>query len=105
MAMLLERAGFTVFQAASGRDALEIWKTRADEIDLLFTDLEMPEMNGPELAGELRSLRPDLKVLYTSGSGISVVETMLNSADRGRLLSKPWRTGELVKAVREVLAE
>ena len=105
MAKLLERAGYTVFQATSGQEALEIWRVHSDEIDLLFTGIQMPGMDGPELSAKLRSLRPDLKILFISGSSISDVEGMLNSEERVRILPKPWKPGELVKAVREALAE
>ncbi len=102
---LLEREGYTVFQARSGCEALDIWKARADEIDLLFTDLQLPDVDGPALAAILRSLRPDLKVLFTSGSGISAVEAMLNSAERGRFVPKPCRAGEMIQAVRDSLGD
>ena len=103
VATLLERAGYHVLPAASGAEALEIWKAHANEIDLLFTDLQMPEMNGHQLAARLREFRPGLKVLFTSGSGITVVESMLNSEQRGHFLHKPFHIPALTKAVSEAL--
>jgi CheY-like chemotaxis protein len=106
MRRLLEGHGYKVFHATSGREALEIWNAHQDEIDLLFTDLQMPEMNGSELAGRLRSLRPDLKILFTSGSGISVVEAMLATWHwRDRFVPKPYKPGALIEAVQGALAD
>lgn len=65
---LLERHGYRVLDASCGRDALRVWDCFAGNIDLLLTDLVMPEgMDGIELARELRLKRPSLKIIYTSG--------------------------------------
>jgi len=103
VARLLEKAGYRVLPAGSGAEALEIWETCSQEIDLLFTDLQMPGMTGPELVARLRELNPRLKVLFTSGSGIAVVESMLNSEERGHFLPKPFRSPELTAAVNEAI--
>jgi len=78
--------------------------TDGAEIDLLFTDVVMPGMNGWELAERARDMRPGLKVLLTSGYAL---ETL---AERGRLpkgtviLNKPYRKADLAKRLREALA-
>jgi CheY-like chemotaxis protein len=100
---LLESNGYRVLEADSGLAALELWRTHSEEIDLLFTDLQMPEMEGPQLAAVLRALNPALRVVYTSGSGISTVEAMLNSAQPGRFVAKPYRTEVLINTVSEAL--
>jgi nitrogen-specific signal transduction histidine kinase/CheY-like chemotaxis protein len=64
---LLMEAGYRVLSAASGRAALELAEKYAGPIDMLVTDVVMPEMNGPELAGHLSRTRPGLMVLYVSG--------------------------------------
>ncbi len=104
VAGILEANGYRVLLALSGDEALEIWKVYSSEIDLLFTDLQMPGMSGLELAQELTRMRPDLKVLYTSGSGIPVVEAMLRSTRAGKLLPKPYRMRDLTKAVESALS-
>ena len=104
VARVLEANGYRVFLALSGEEAIEIWNVYGTEIDLLFTDLQMPGISGVELAEELRRTRPDLKVLFTSGSGISVVEAMLHSTQQGPFLPKPYRIAELAKAVKSALA-
>ncbi|MCC7243263.1 MAG: PAS domain-containing protein, partial [Acidobacteria bacterium] len=67
-ASVLERSGYTVLTAVSGVAALEVWREHESEIALVVTDMVMPEgVTGPELARRLRALRPDVKVLFTSG--------------------------------------
>ncbi|MEZ5669474.1 MAG: ATP-binding protein [Alphaproteobacteria bacterium] len=65
--MALEEAGYDVVPAANGRDALAAFEAAPDRIDLLLTDVAMPEMNGPELADRLRARHADLKVVFMSG--------------------------------------
>jgi CheY-like chemotaxis protein len=63
---LLEDSEFLVLEAASGREALALVRDRA-ELDLVITDVNMPEMNGLELVEELKSMRPSLPVILMSG--------------------------------------
>ena len=94
--------GYRVVQAADGAKALEIIRT-AQTIDLLFTDMVMPGMNGRQLAEQAVAIRPSLKVLYTSGyveNGI-VHEGRLDPGVH--LLGKPYRREELARRVREIL--
>jgi PAS domain S-box-containing protein len=100
----LKSLGYTALPAATGTEALEILARVAD-IDLLFTDVVMPgDLNGREVADEARKLRPNLKVLFTSGyfEGALVREGALES--RVRLLVKPYRKKDLALSVEEVLA-
>jgi DNA-binding NtrC family response regulator len=64
---ILREQGYTVLEARRASEARRIWEKHADTVDLLLTDVVMPDMNGPRLAEELRSIRPDLRVLYMSG--------------------------------------
>src|SRR5262245_21257636 len=99
----LSSLGYRVVEAADGDEALQKL-TDGAEIDLLFTDVVMPGMNGWELAERARDMRPGLKVLLTSGYAL---ETL---AERGRLpkgaviLNKPYRKADLAKRLREALA-
>jgi CheY-like chemotaxis protein len=104
--LILAQQGYRVLEAATPAGASELFIEHADEIDLLVTDVNMPEMNGPTLARRLVALRPQvgLRVLLISGHADSgwlrgaVHEPM-------KLLSKPFRSSELLRAVREALAE
>src|SRR3546814_9287278 len=91
--------GDQVIEAASGREALN-QLAADDSIALLFTDVIMPGgLSGPALAQRARELRPDLKVLFTSGYAEPAIDGGL-SAD---LLSKPYRQEELARKLRAVL--
>jgi two-component system cell cycle sensor histidine kinase/response regulator CckA len=65
--LLLETLGFRVLGAENGQDALRLFKASREKIDLLMTDVVMPDLSGREVAEALRSLDPDLKVLFQSG--------------------------------------
>jgi PAS domain S-box-containing protein len=93
----LEEAGFRVYQANDGREALDLIEGPAAQVDLVVTDLGMPEMDGHELARRLRASRPALPVLYMSGYG----------DDAGSVtpfLQKPFAPDDLVDRVATVLA-
>jgi CheY-like chemotaxis protein len=87
--------GFTVFDAYNGHHALALLEARP-EISLLFVDVRMPGMSGPELAELVRGRRPDIKIVLTSGY---VGE---EAAPRGvHFVRKPWRLDEVAKAACE----
>ena len=91
---LFEELGCAVFDAYNGHGALKILEARP-EIRVLFADVRMPGMSGPELAQVARRLRPDLKVVLTSGY-VSRDEVPGDIP----FVPKPWRTGDLVQVVR-----
>ena len=99
----LERLGYRVISADNGRKALELIYQRPD-IELLFTDVIMPGgMTGRELADAARQVRPDLKVLFTSGYSESAI-IHHGRLDQGvQLLSKPYRRIDLARKIRHVL--
>lgn len=99
----LRAFGYQVVEAASGREALERL-AEDDAIDLLFTDVVMPGgLSGPELAERARLLRPELKVLFTTGYAEAAIEKDGSFALSGNLLSKPYRKKDLARKLREVL--
>jgi PAS domain S-box-containing protein len=104
---LLQKAltefGYTVLVARHGRDALIAAGDRVDGIDVLVTDVVMPEMSGRELADTLQARRPDLKVLYISGyTDDEVLQRGISGREVG-LLRKPFAAEELVRRVRALL--
>ena len=102
---LLSTQGYRVFTAKSGAQAINIWQSHGNEIDLLITDLVMPAMRGSELAAHLRTHRPDLKILFTSGSGIAMVESLIYSFEKPyEFLPKPFRGNDLVGAIENILS-
>jgi two-component system cell cycle sensor histidine kinase/response regulator CckA len=99
----LQSIGYTVLPAASGKEALQQAKDFGKTIHLLVTDVVMPELNGPDLARQIVALRPEIKVIFTSGY---TSETL---AQRGSLdpsvayIQKPYRPKALARRIREVL--
>jgi CheY-like chemotaxis protein len=98
---IVEALGYAVISARSGREALSIIR-RDESIDLLFTDITMPGMDGWELGRQSKQMRPDLKVVYTTGYSFSRVPEAFTPG-YGPLLPKPWRPGELDRILRTIL--
>ena len=86
-----------------GPRAVEIWKKHSDSIDMLLTDMVMPEgMSGRELAMQLRLQKPTLKVIYTSGYSSESLTTDFGSNDT-LFLAKPYLPPKLAQLVRQAL--
>ncbi len=100
---VLAEAGHKVLSAGNGLAALEVAARHNSDIDLLITDVVMPEMNGPELAARLTSAHPSLNVLYISGyTGSALMDRGLTPNDF-ILLKKPFLPESLVNKVNELL--
>jgi two-component system cell cycle sensor histidine kinase/response regulator CckA len=100
---LLERAGYSVRTAADGPDALRVLEAHGLGIDLVLTDVVMPAMSGRELAEEVWTRFPDMRVLFMSGYTEDAIERH-GVLDRGtHLLGKPYSAAELTAKVRTVL--
>jgi two-component system, cell cycle sensor histidine kinase and response regulator CckA len=101
--LTLESHGYSVLTAENGREALALVGRYADPIDLLLTDVVMPEMGGRQLAEALAESRPSLKVLYMSGyTDDAIVRHGILHAEVA-FLQKPFSPDSLVSKVREVL--
>lgn len=100
---ILTGYNYTVIAAATGVEALKIWDQHDGRVDLLLTDLVMPEgINGRDLANRLRQRKPGLKVIYTSGYTAGVVGGEAGCGD-GLFLQKPYRPPALAELVRQCL--
>ena len=98
---VLEESGFRVLKATSGLQALEIWNEHAAAIDLVLTDMKMPKgMSGGELVENLRALRPDLKVIFTSAYAPEAQGCKLALREGFNFLPKPYTPPKLVQVVR-----
>jgi signal transduction histidine kinase/ActR/RegA family two-component response regulator len=100
---LLRVRGYTVFEAANGPDALRLMADRERRIDLLVTDVVMPEMSGKELAVELQRRQPGLAVLYVSGYTADEIVHHGVLEDGIFFLQKPYTSETLVRKVHELL--
>jgi DNA-binding response OmpR family regulator len=100
---ILTVQGYAVLEAASPREALRIHQTHERRIDLLLTDVVMPEMNGQQLADHLKIARPDMAVLFMSGYTGATLTQLGGTEFAGHLLQKPFTPDGLSRRVREVL--
>jgi CheY-like chemotaxis protein len=101
---LLTEHGYQVLQAESSVQAIEVWALRKESIDLLLTDLVMPDrLNGRELAEMFCGDRPKLKVIFTSGYSADVVGKDFVLRRGLNYLQKPYQPHKLALAVRECL--
>ena len=101
--LMLEKLGFTVLTAEDGRAALEVFRSRGDEIVVVLLDLTMPHLDGEETFRELRRLRPDVRVILSSG--YNEQETTSHFAGKGLagFLQKPYGLRPLGEKIRQVL--
>jgi CheY-like chemotaxis protein len=98
----LEMSGYRVFEASDGVEALHIARSRAVPIDLLLTDVVMPFMTGPELAEQMTSFFPKIKVLYMSGYSDREFEEASIPPSSGNYLQKPFSPHALTAKLREL---
>ena len=103
----LASRGYTVLQAGNGPEAISVAGLHSGTIDLLLSDVVMPEMRGPDLAERLIASRPQMRVLYMSGYTEDVLSQDIRGIPVGNatLLQKPFRLEELATRIREVFGE
>jgi signal transduction histidine kinase/CheY-like chemotaxis protein len=101
---ILKDCGYHLLEASTGREALELWRERASDIDLLLTDMVMPEgISGVDLAERLLADRPDLKIIFTSGYTSSEINAEMLARSQARFLQKPYSHTTLARTVRDCL--
>jgi len=101
----LESVGYAVLEAASGAEALQKAKEYDGTIHLLLTDVVMPEMSGPELARQVAALRPDVRVIFTSGYTNDAIARQGVFDPSVAFIQKPYRPKALARKIQEVLIE
>jgi two-component system, cell cycle sensor histidine kinase and response regulator CckA len=99
---VLLHAGYQVLEACNAKDALQLARTHAGQIDLLLTDVVMPEMNGADLAVQLQNLHPDLATVFMSGYAESDVARRIRRT-RALHMQKPFTVQVLLSRVAEAL--
>jgi len=103
--LILEDLGYEVEAYPSGPDFLEALAKDDRPVELLLTDFDMPGLNGYELARQLRALRPDARVLLTSGLPEESILPRVKPADWPPFIPKPYTCRSLSHKLREVLDE
>ena len=100
----LTSRGYTVLEAGNGVEAIELLEKSGKPVDLVVSDVVMPEMDGPTLARELRSRNPDLKIIFVSGYAEDAFQKNLPEHGQYAFLPKPFTLKQLVAAVKQTLA-
>jgi signal transduction histidine kinase/CheY-like chemotaxis protein len=103
-ARALKQRGYEVMEAAGGEQALEIMSKRADDIDLLITDVVMPNMDGPTLVRAVKKLKPDIQIIYMSGYAEEAFRRHDEKAEDLHFLPKPFGLKQLAIKVKDVLS-
>jgi two-component system cell cycle sensor histidine kinase/response regulator CckA len=99
----LTSRGYTVLEASNGVEALEVLERRNGEVDLVVSDVVMPEMDGPTLLREMRVRNPDLKMIFVSGYAEEAFQKNLPPGGQFAFLAKPFTLKQLVAAVKETM--
>src|SRR5204862_2149088 len=103
-ARALRNKGYKVLEAKSGEAALELIQTADGPIDLLITDVVMPNMDGPALVREVREIHPDMKVIFISGYTEDAFRQRLDTDSDIHFLPKPFSLKQLAGKVKEVIS-
>ncbi|MEW6236728.1 MAG: Cache 3/Cache 2 fusion domain-containing protein [Candidatus Omnitrophota bacterium] len=102
---ILADSGYAVLPARNGQEALELCKTRQDDIQLLITDVVMPDMSGVETSQRLSQMRPDIKILFMSGYTDNAILRHGILDESVAFIQKPFTPDNLLRKVREVLTK
>jgi PAS domain S-box-containing protein len=100
---ILKMLGYRVLVARDGSEALEVYQQKQAEIDVVLTDLTMPQMSGQELCRALRRLNPQVKLIVSSGYNLGEDDRSIFGEENVRSLPKPYRLREMARVIREVL--
>ncbi len=100
----LASRGYTVLEAGNGVEAIKVLEKSDRQVDLVVSDVVMPEMDGPTLLRELRSRDPDLKIIFVSGYAEDAFQKHLPADGKYGFLAKPFTLRQLVNAVKETMA-
>ncbi|HWR54203.1 MAG TPA: response regulator [Bryobacteraceae bacterium] len=100
---ILEKRGFEVLISTDPFSALKLFEMKRDDIDLLITDIVMPEMDGTRLATKVVEIAPELPVLFMSGFVTEDEVDQAASISQFAFIRKPFRPQTLVQAVRKML--
>jgi CheY-like chemotaxis protein len=100
---MLEKLGYTVMTASGGREAIAVFDANQDRIDMVILDMIMPDLGGGAVFDHLKSARPDIKVLLSSGYSISGQAEEILSRGCAGFIQKPFNLTMLSQKIREIL--
>jgi two-component system cell cycle sensor histidine kinase/response regulator CckA len=99
----LRSRGYTVIEAANGLEAIEMLEEEQGAVDLVVSDVVMPEMDGPTMLAQMREKNPNLKIIFVSGYAEDAFEKSLPEGQQFNFLPKPFTLSQLVAAVKETM--
>ena len=99
---MLEQRGFDILLACDGREALEVFRSHMDKVDVVLMDLTMPHMNGEETFRELRQLKPDVRVVLMSGYNEQDVTGRFSGKGLAGFIQKPFGQRDLIQIMQAV---
>jgi len=100
---ILEKLGYTVFEARSGKEAVRVFNEKRDKIDMVILDMIMPDMGGRETYEKMKEIDPEVKVLLSSGYSIDGQANEILKRGCNGFIQKPFNMKDLSKEIREVL--
>jgi DNA-binding response OmpR family regulator len=100
---VLERAGYRAIAATDGHDAVRLLRAQTEPVHLALLDVVMPRLGGPDAWEQMRTIRPDLRVLFTSGYADDQYVASLPA--NAEVIGKPFRTDQLLNRIRTKLDE
>jgi two-component system cell cycle sensor histidine kinase/response regulator CckA len=100
----LTSRGYTVLEAGNGVEAIDVLEKSGGQVDLVVSDVVMPEMDGPTLLRELRTRNPSMKIIFVSGYAEDAFQKHLPADGQFAFLAKPFTLKQLVNAVKETIA-
>ena len=101
----LASRGYSVLEAGNGVEAIEVFQQHGGQVDLVVSDVVMPEMDGPTLLKELRKRNPALKIIFVSGYAEDAFKKNLPEGEIFSFLPKPFSLKQLATAVKETLGK
>jgi len=101
--MMLNRLGYKVLKAHCGNEGLKLFEENKFKIDLIISDLEMPEMNGKEVMDKIREIDPQIKVMLSSGALTDADEKSVMNRGFNGFIKKPYNLNTLCKKMAEIM--
>ncbi len=105
VAEFLRDCGYQVFEAADGAEAIKILEATERPIDLIFSDVQMPNLDGFGLAKWVRENRPGVHVMLTSGNPAHVAAKAADLCHEGPIISKPYEHAHLLQQIQKMIAK
>lgn len=99
----LRSRGYTVIEAANGLEAVDLLDEESGAVDLVVSDVVMPEMDGPTMLAQMRQKNPDLRIIFVSGYAEDAFAKSLPEGQQFNFLPKPFTLSQLVAAVKETM--